>query len=58
MVNVLQTRNGGYGYSSFMTYSDIVNTRSFLKHDSVVISVEVKGRQFYLFNYFAQTFVR
>nr|XP_002123301.1 meprin A subunit alpha-like isoform X1 [Ciona intestinalis] len=35
------TRNSGYGFSSFMSVSDIQNTRHFLKHDQLMVSMQV-----------------
>uniref|UniRef100_H2YCS2 MAM domain-containing protein n=1 Tax=Ciona savignyi TaxID=51511 RepID=H2YCS2_CIOSA len=35
------TRNSGYGFSSFMSVSDIQNTRHFIKHDQLMISMQV-----------------
>ncbi|CAK8685516.1 unnamed protein product [Clavelina lepadiformis] len=35
------SRNSGYGYSSFMPISDVKSTKHFIKHDFLMVSVQV-----------------
>ncbi|XP_078488569.1 meprin A subunit alpha-like [Ciona intestinalis] len=39
--------NGGWGYNNFMTLSDVMNTRDFLKNDAIVISINVRDMNGY-----------
>jgi len=37
-------RNSAYGYRNFMAISDITGTRNFVKHNSLMISIQVTGK--------------
>jgi len=37
--------NGGIGYTKFITLSDVMNTRNFVKNDAVIFSINVRNMQ-------------